>query len=405
MREMATPRGALTLVLAAGSLVAVVALCLYGMAHSTPFPQFGLLADAFVHGRLNLDRPVYDQALYHGGVYLPYGPFPAVLEIPLLLFFSGEHLPDLALAIPVALATLPGMTRLWKAVGLEGQPERTLMTMLTLCGSVYLSTLPINESGLVAHVVTVGALTWALALALEGRKPLVSGLLVAAATLTRAPCLFAAPAIVLLYWFQDGHSDIPRRRLVGAATAAAGVIPGVLLFAAYNYLRFDSPFESGYALQVLTFPVFIAARDVGIISLAHFPKNLYYFLVAAPLPLEGEQAAVFQFPWVRPSPWGMGVIFTSPWLLSALWARGRTAALLGLGAAMVLLPNLVYYGIGLLQFGYRYGLDALPFMAALAALAMARRRSFGWMVAAVAYSVPVNVLGAYWLMTISYTNG
>ena len=67
----------------------------------------------------------------------------------------------------------------------------------------------------------------------------------------------------------------------------------------------------------------------------------------------------------------MGIIFVAPWLLAALWARGRLALLLA-PSVLILLPGLVEVSGGWAQFGYRYRLDALPFTAALAAIALIR---------------------------------
>ena len=67
----------------------------------------------------------------------------------------------------------------------------------------------------------------------------------------------------------------------------------------------------------------------------------------------------------------------SPGLLYAVrapWRQSRTWWLAG-AALLVLIPTLLYYGGGWLQFGYRYALDSIPFVWALCALAAAKRRA------------------------------
>jgi hypothetical protein len=61
-----------------------------------------------------------------------------------------------------------------------------------------------------------------------------------------------------------------------------------------------------------------------------------------------------------------------------------------------LIPTLLYYGGGWLQYGYRYFLDSIPFLWALCAMAAADR-GIGWLWrVAIAFGVAVNAAGVYW---------
>ena len=97
--------------------------------------------------------------------------------------------------------------------------------------------------------------------------------------------------------------------------------------------------------------------------------NLDYFLFHLPRPSPSP-------PFFQPDGLGMSVLFTSPGLLFATqadWRRPRAWWLLG-AAVAVLIPTLLYYGGGWLQYGYRYFLDSVPFVMALCGLG---RRSPG----------------------------
>ena len=84
------------------------------------------------------------------------------------------------------------------------------------------------------------------------------------------------------------------------------------------------------------------------------------------------------FPFFRPDGLGLSVLITSPGLLFALAGRLATTARVVAGSAprsLVLIPTLLYYGGGWLQYGYRYFLDSVPFVIALCGLAAVRPRA------------------------------
>ncbi len=152
---------------------------------------------------------------------------------------------------------------------------------------------------------------------------------------------------------------------------ALGFAPALLFALWYNAVRFGNPFESGYGIAAL--PAFLEAqRALGVFSLAHLSMNLNYFLFHLGIPSA-------TFPWFEPDGLGVTVLLTSPGLLFAVRAdwRSRETIALGVTALLVLAPSLLYYGGGWWQFGYRYALDAFPFVMALCAMAAARH-GIGW---------------------------
>ena len=105
------------------------------------------------------------------------------------------------------------------------------------------------------------------------------------------------------------------------------------------------------------------------------------------------------FPYIRPDGLGMSVLFTSPGLLLAALAppRDRRTWILLIATGLVLIPTLLYYGGGWLQFGYRYFLDSIPFLWAMAALGVARKGQvpwWGWTL--ILWSVLIGMASVYW---------
>jgi hypothetical protein len=183
--------------------------------------------------------------------------------------------------------------------------------------------------------------------------------------LTRAPLAFAIPFYALLL---AGDRVWERRRWPWRTWAqlAVGVGPSIAFFFWYNDARFGSPLESGYGLALL--PAWLEAqRQHGLFSSYHVPMNLYYLFGKIPKLID-------TFPFFQPDGLGMSIFITSPGLLYAVRAPWRTSRVWWLAGAalLVLIPTLLYYGGGWLQYGYRYALDSIPFLWAVCALAAAR---------------------------------
>ena len=172
---------------------------------------------------------------------------------------------------------------------------------------------------------------------------------------------------------------------------AVGLVPPLLFFFWYNLARFGSPLESGYALATL--PEWLEnQRKLGLFALAHVRMNVDYLFLKLP-------AFTAEFPYFRPDGLGMSVLFTSPGLLLAARAPWRDARswILLLAAVLVLIPTLLYYGGGWLQYGYRYFLDSIPFIWALVAMGIVRRGEtpwWGWTL--ILWGVLVGLGGVYW---------
>ncbi|MEP6776602.1 MAG: hypothetical protein ABJA50_13485 [Chloroflexota bacterium] len=159
-----------------------------------------------------------------------------------------------------------------------------------------------------------------------------------------------------------------------------------------------NPLESGYALAALSYGVLEQAREHGVFGLVHIPKNLFMLLLQSPVPYPSIDAPVLEFPYIEPSPWGMGLIFVSPALFYAFRAniKDKFVQACWLAVVFIMIPVITYYGVGWVQFGYRYGLDFIPFLLLLAAIGLGQpvsKLARGLILA----GVVVNIWGAFWL--------
>ena len=370
--------------------------------------DFFYLADAFLHGRTWLEfRPgPFDVIIVDGRFYVPFAPFPAVALMPVVAVLGAAGADQAESGINAALAA-GGVGLCWMLLGRIGvRPlfERLALTILfgfstqilwvTVRGGVW------HTGQLIATILTLLCL-----IELWGRqRAWIIGVLAGAAFLTRAPLAFAIPFYMLMLEARPGETvgAIVGGRLAGivrdiqwrrAVELGLGVLPAILFFLAYNQVRFGSPFESGYGLATLP-PFLEEKRALGMFSLAHVAMNLELFLLHLPTWTPGE------FPYFRPDGLGMSVLLTSPGLLFAVradWRKPRAWWLLG-AAVAILIPTLLYYGGGWLQYGYRYFLDSLPFVIALCGLAAVKqgRIGYGWL-ALIAFGTVVTGFAIYWV--------
>jgi hypothetical protein len=367
--------------------------------------DFFYLADAFLHGRTWLDfRPgPYDVIQVGARVYVPFAPFPAIALMPLVAITGPLSADMLESGIDAALAAL-AVWLCWVLTGRLGVSRlvdrfwlvvlfafSTPLWWVTLRGGVW------HTGQIIATILTLGCL-----IELWGRRrPLLVGLLAGAAFLTRAPLAFAVPFYLFLVDPWIGDAPAANRGIVASVRGwplgrwvllAAGVLPSIAGFLWYNDVRFGSPLESGYALAALP-PWLDAQRQAGLFSLVHVPMNLDYLFLHMPTVIPNP-------PFLKPDGFGLSVFLTSPGLLLAAladWRSPRARLLLG-AAVAVLFPTLLYYGGGWLQYGYRYLLDSIPFLVALAGLAVARAGRLGWgWRAVIVFGVVVNAGGAYWV--------
>ena len=103
-------------------------------------------------------------------------------------------------------------------------------------------------------------------------------------------------------------------------------------------------------------------------------------------------------PYLMPDGLGLSIFITSPGIFFSLRADPRRRETLFLAGMVIatLIPNLLYYGGGWYQFGFRYALDSVPFAMALCGVAASRTHlSWRWQ-AAITFGILVGTYGLWW---------
>jgi hypothetical protein len=413
------------LVLFAFSLFAY-ALSSWGMFwHQSQAPHFVWQADAFNHGQLALAAQppnLNDWVLRNGHWYVSFPPFPAILMMPLVAIF-GRGFNDTVFTICFAalnVALLYRLLRLFAETGEEGEHPRerwdhAWLALLFGFGTLAWSCGIRGEVWFTAETVGVTLTLGYLLCALRARHPVLAGLFLGCATITRTPLAFSGifflleaicspaegaapgdpskstnsmPPRATLAALFAALADPARRRLaLSRLTQFAAPLAAIGLPMAWaNQARFGSPGEFGHSLLYANRVNEQIAR-FGLFHYAYLERNLH--------------AAFTRLPTIELHPLrigfdghGMSLLVTTPLFALLPWPREspRLTRALWLTVAAVALPGFFYQNDGWFQFGFRFSLDYTPYLFALLSLGArpmdGRFWALGWA------GVAVNAWGA-----------
>jgi hypothetical protein len=323
--------------------------------------------------------------------YVSFPPVPSLLMLPGAVI-HGRQANDVIPTLLIAALILPLGFAVLRRLAQAELSKRTVRDDLWLVGMLGFGTVLFFASvqGKVwytAHVVGVAlALVYAWA-SIEAKRPLIAGLALGAAALTRTSMAFMFPLFLFEVWRMaakatsnetpPGASASMNLRAGRAAMRRALVKPvvrfalPVLGFAIagmiYNYVRFESPTEFGHSYLALGDfrPVRqqLQIEQYGLASYQYLERNLAVAFTLLPDILP-------RAPWIQISGHGLAIWVTTPLLLFVVWPREKNALHrpLWITTALVALPSLLYMNSGWVQFGYRFSLDYMVFLVMLLAI-------------------------------------
>lgn len=320
--------------------------------------------------------------------YVSFPPAPALLMLPQTLIHgrrANDVVPTVlvaALILPLGFLTLRRLARAglsdrsagedaWLAIGLG---FGTVLFFSAVQGRVWFT----------AHVVGVFLSLGYVWGTIEARRPMVAGLCLGLAAVTRTPMAFMFPLFLWEAWRVTGP-DQRKRFVVLCAKMAAPVLIIAILAAIFNYTRFDNPLDFGH--PYLSVVQQARMEEFGLFDYDYLSRNLTVALTLLPR-LSGEA------PYVQISGHGMALWLTTPLILFVVWprVRGPWHRAVWLSVALVAVPSLFYQNSGFFQFGYRFALD---YMALLFVLIAVGGRPLGRLGRAlIVVAIVINLFGA-----------
>jgi hypothetical protein len=329
--------------------------------------------------------------------YMSFPPLPALLMVPGALA-GGRAGNDVFPTVLIAALCLPllllALERLGDAgVARRSRGEQLWLVALLAFGTVFFFSAVQGRVWFTAHVVGVAlSLVYAWA-SIEARRPIVAGVALGLAAITRPPMAFMFPLFALEAWRMAGGLAAVRadRRAAVRALArrllpfAAPVALIAIAAAAYNVARFGSPGEFGHSYLSVRQQAQI--EQYGLFNYHYLGRNLAVALTLLP-------ELVGRAPYVQVSGHGLALWVTTPVFLLLLWPREHhpVQRALWITVAAVALPSLLYQNSGWVQFGYRFSLDYTAFLVLL--LAASGRRLGAASRGLIALGIAINLFGA-----------
>ena len=371
-----------------------------GEGGATPYHYFVPLADAFLHGRLYvLEKPIWLNELIplDGRFYVIYPPMPAILLLPQVAISGLKANQTIASifwgSINVSLVYLL-MRKL-----IDNKRLQVWMTILFGFGTIHWYLASIGKAWFFAQVTAFLFLTLALYETLARKRPFLIGMLLGASYWSRIPTILSLPLFLIMLsdeWLgkSNGSSFFRRINFVPIIKLGFGVGIFIILNFIYNYLRFGTPFDIAYSIQVKEEPWWYPK---GFFNIFYIPTHLWIFFLKPPV-------FTSEPPYVMPSLMGMSILLTTPAFVYSVFAGIRNKLAIACWSAIIpiALLHFTHGGTGWIQFGYRYAVDYYPFLLVLTAIGikstMRKDSELAWdHKLLICIGILVNLWGVLWI--------
>jgi len=362
---------------------------------------FPYLADAFLHGKLYLVNPIslVELTPNNGNWYVPYPPLNALLMMPMVALWGAENVNSsnfsiffAALSVSLVFAILEKLSeRGWTKLNASANLWLTVLFGLsTPLWQIAIS----GEVWYINQVVTIAFVALATLFVLLEAPPLLIGFTIGLAMLARPPILLSWIFLFGIFWqIQSGNDGrVPFAKWFKWSFLTA--IPVILIgfaFLWYNYSRFGSIFDFGYAAMNIGEPARTDIRTYGQFNFRYLSRNLEVMFLRLPHP---KPACGFFTADIE----GMSLFVTTPAFIYLLGTFKRKAWVGAAWATSILLfiPLALYFTTGIFQFGYRYILDMIVPLIALLAVSVRKEKLALHMKAVILAGVLVNYWGVWW---------
>lgn len=340
---------------------------------------FNPLAQSLLHFRLNIENlgTTYDLSYYEGKWYGPWGIIPAILLIPIQLF-KGRFVPPFYVSIFFSSLNVSIMYLLLKRMKNDFLPQLSVVNiyMILVLFAFGTTQFYVGTLGSVWHVdqITTSFIsTLGIYFIFRKDRKLIHYFL---SILCFSITLLGRPTVVLLnilpvsFYLYDLFikSKIVTYKIKKTTLFKEVFLLSVpflffsTLFFIYNYARFGNVLEYGFN-YIHESPYLASLREQhGPFSFNNMLQNLWYMLFEIP-GLSYADKIVLNINLKGNSVFFLTMPLLTAFLASPMIRKGKKISLnpyiafLWFAAIITIIPSLMHYGSGWMQFGYRYILD------------------------------------------------
>ncbi|HKX26896.1 MAG TPA: hypothetical protein VJ302_04305 [Blastocatellia bacterium] len=355
---------------------------------------------ALLEGRLGLSEepPAWlNEMIPLDGRYYSAFPLGSVLSMTPLVILKKLQLidsfPGVKIAALIAALNAVLFFKL-SAKRHDRYPRRLVLTLFPVLGTWMWSNLAFGGAWQIALGVAVAGQLAALYFTLIAPRPWLAGLFFAMAFGNRTEIILLTPIFLYLSYRQSDEQLVRWK-----AMARFMAVPTALSLATiiYNYARFSSIFDFGYAHipGVLDEPWY----QHGIFSVHAIPGNAQAMLFET-------WRRIDHSPYLVPTGFGGSIFLSSPFLIYLFRWGARDPVLKRLAWCAIGILTLVLWlhgNPGGWQVSYRYAIELLPWMF-LILLENSPKRVTIPEIALLAISIAINAYAAYLFLNTGYMN-
>lgn len=353
------------------------------------YDHYLYLTKSILQGRVDIpDLPTFyhDKLEFEGKTYIPFPPGASIILIPFVLTFKLITQQQ----VSIIIGAIDLVLIYFLLLNFTSRKNSLLLSLFLGFGTPFFWSAVVGTTWFFAHVVAIFFITISLILHFKN-KNLLSGVFFALAALTRMPLVLTGIFYLFLLWKN-------KKRLVFYLLGAFIFVPSLLF---YNWARFGNLLETGYETVNQQYTNSNLKYSIGTyhgyFNIKNIPLNFFTFFIMPPNVTVSDGLLKD----IRPSPFGMGILFTSPFLFLALKPKFKNGLEFNsiFTAFLCALPSFLHYAQGWVQFGYRFVLDFIVFLMIILAL---RFKPTKLNLILLTISVIVNFWGVIWAIKLGW---